>query len=147
MELTVKVLDKIEDKLWRSLEELNKDEKQLIEDGNSSYYSMCHFSDSYRYISCINLLQELKEVVYGNEAYIRYYDLEEFETEEETEEYKTKRAINAIKREYELELEDLFTEDCTKNFGKGYDATVFSAAHYLEAGIETLNKLEKRLEE
>lgn len=83
MEITCEVLQKIEDKLWENLEELNKDEKKLIEHRNSSFYTRCHFSDSYRYISCINLLQELKEVVYGNEAYIRYYDLEEFETEED----------------------------------------------------------------
>lgn len=144
-EITGEVLNKIEDKLWKNLEELNKDEKKWIEHGNSSHYSMSHFSDSYKYISRIHLLQELKEVVNDDKIYIRYYGLEEFETEEETEECKTKRAINAIKREYELELESLFTEDCTKKFGKGYGATIFSAAHYFEAGIDTLNKLEKRL--
>lgn len=147
MRITSEVLDKIEDKLWKNLEESNKDEKKWIEHGNSSHYSMCHFSDSYRYISCINLLQGIKKIVDGEKEYIRYYGLEEFETEEETEESKTKKAINAIKKEYELELESLFTEDCTKNFGKGYGATIFSAAHYFEAGIDTLNKLEKRLED
>lgn len=85
MRITGEVLDKIEDKLWENLEELNKDEKKWIEHGNSSHYSMCHFSDSYRYISCINLLQELKEVVDGYKEYIRYYGLEEFETEEDKE--------------------------------------------------------------
>lgn len=147
MEITGDVLDKIEDKLWRDLKELNKKEKQLIKHENASFYTVSHFDDSHRYIIYIIMLERLKKVVDDDESYIKHYGLEEFETEEETEECKTKRAINAIKREYELELEDLFTEDCTKNFGKGYDATVFSAAHYLEAGIETLNKLEKRLED
>ena len=44
---------------------------------------MCHFSDSHRYISCINLLKGLKEVVNNDKNYIQYYGLEEFETEEE----------------------------------------------------------------
>ena len=85
MRITSEVLDKIEDKLLRGLEELNKDEKQLIEDRNSSYYSMCHFSNSYRYISCINLLKGLKEVVNDDKNYIKHYGLEEFETEEDIE--------------------------------------------------------------
>lgn len=83
MRTTSEVLDKIEDKLWKNLEELNKEEKQLIKYGNSSHYSMCHFSDSYRYISCINLLQVIKKIVDDDESYIRHYGLEEFETEED----------------------------------------------------------------
>ena len=82
MEITEEVLNKIEDKLWENLEELNKDEKQLIKQENSSFYSRCHFSDSYRYISCINLLKGLKEVVNDDKHYIKHYGLEEFETEE-----------------------------------------------------------------
>lgn len=148
MEITIELLRKIEDKLWRGLEELNKDEKQLIEDGNSSCYSMCHFSDSYRYISCINLLQELKEVVYGNKTYIRYYDLEEFETEEEeAKECKTKKAISTLKKEYQNRIDELLTGECMNNIEKEYYMGVFSTAHYFEAGIDTLNKLEKRLED
>lgn len=83
MELTVEILEKIEDKLWKNLEELNKDEKKWIEHGNSSHYSMCHFSDSYKYISCINLLQGLREVVNDDKHYIKFYGLDEFETEED----------------------------------------------------------------
>lgn len=83
MRITGEVLQKIEDKLWENLEELNKDEKKWIEHRNSSHYSMCHFSDSYRYISCINLLQGLKEVVDDDKNYIKHYGLEEFETEED----------------------------------------------------------------
>lgn len=82
MEITCEVLQKIEDKLWENLEELNKDEKKLIEHRNSSFYTRCHFSDSYKYISCINLLQWLKEVVDDDKNYIKHYGLEEFETEE-----------------------------------------------------------------
>lgn len=83
MEITCEVLQKIEDKLWENLEELNKDEKKLIEHRNSSFYTRCHFSDSYKYISCINLLKGLKEVVNNDKNYIKYYGLEEFETEED----------------------------------------------------------------
>lgn len=83
MEITSEVLQKIEDKLWKNLEELNKDEKKWIGHRNSSYYSMCHFSDSYRYISCINLLQRIKKILDGEKEYIRYYGLEEFETDGE----------------------------------------------------------------
>ena len=79
MRITGEVLQKIEDKIWKNLEELNKDEKKLIEHGNSSHYSMCHFSDSHRYISCINLLKGLKEVVNNDKNYIKHYGLEEFE--------------------------------------------------------------------
>lgn len=147
MELTVEVLDKIEDKLWRSLEELNKDEKQLIKHENSSNYSMRHFSDSYKYIGYIDVVRWLKKIVDGDESYIKPYGLEEFETEEETEECKTKKAINTLKKEYQEKLEGLLIGECTKNFGKGYGATVFSAAHYFEAGIDTLSKLEKILED
>ena len=82
MEITGEVLQKIEDKLWENLEELNKDEKQLIKQENSSFYSRCHFSDSYRYVSCINLLKGLKEVVNDDKNYIKHYGLEKFETEE-----------------------------------------------------------------
>ena len=83
MRLTSEVLDKIEDKLWENLEELNKDEKKWIEQGNASHYSMNHFSDSYRYILCINLLQGLKEVVDDDKNYIKHYGLKDFETEED----------------------------------------------------------------
>lgn len=83
METTCEVLQKIEDKLWENLEELNKDEKKLIEHRNSSFYTRCHFSDSYRYISCINLLQRIKKIVDDDKNYIRYYCLEEFETDGE----------------------------------------------------------------
>ena len=83
MELTVEILEIIEDKLWKNLEELNKDEKKWIEHGNSSHYSMCHFSDSYRYISCINLLKGLRKVVGDDKNYINYYGLKELETEED----------------------------------------------------------------
>lgn len=76
MEITGEVLQKIEDKLWEHLEELNKNEKELIEHRNSSHYSMCHFSDSYRYIICINLLKGLKEVVNDDKNYIQHYGLE-----------------------------------------------------------------------
>lgn len=85
MEITGEVLQKIEDKLWKNLEELNKDEKKWIEHGNASQYSMNHFSDSHRYISCINLLKRLKEVVNNDKNYIKYYGLEEFETKEDKE--------------------------------------------------------------
>ena len=83
MEITGEVLQKIEDKLWENLEELNKAEKKLIKQENSSLYVRCHFSDSYRYIICINLLQGLKEVVNDDKNYIKHYGLEEFETEED----------------------------------------------------------------
>ena len=83
MELTVEILEKIEDKLWKNLEELNKDEKKWIEHGNASHYSMCHFNDSYRYISCINMLQGLREVVNDDKYFIKFYGLAEFETEED----------------------------------------------------------------
>ena len=85
MEITSEVLQKIEDNIWRALKELNKKEKQLIKQENSSLYVRCHFSDSYRYINCINLLQGLKEVVNDDKNYIKHYGLEEFETEEEEE--------------------------------------------------------------
>ena len=94
MRITGEVLQKIEDKLWENLEELNKDEKQLIEDGNVSHYSMNHFSDSHRYISCINLLKGLKEVVNDDKHYIRYYGLEEFETKEDKKPVKNGVTLN-----------------------------------------------------
>ena len=82
MEITGEVLQKIEDQLWENLEKLNKDEKELIEHRNSSNYSICHFSDSYRYNICLNMLRRLKEVVNDDKNYIKHYGLEEFETEE-----------------------------------------------------------------
>lgn len=145
MRITGEVLQ-IEDKLWKNLEELNKDEKQLIEHENSSHYSMCHFSDSHRYISCINLLQRIKKVVDDNKEYIRYYGLEEFETEEkEANECKTKKAISTLKKEYQNRIDELLTGECMNNIEKEYYMGVFSTAHYFEAGLDTLNKLEKRL--
>lgn len=83
MEVTCEVLQKLEDNLWENLEELNKAEKKLIEHRNSSFYTRCHFSDSYKYISWINLLQWLKEVVDDDKNYIKHYGLEEFETDGE----------------------------------------------------------------
>lgn len=83
MEITGEVLQKIEDQLWENLEKLNKDEKKLIKQENSSLYVRCHFSDSYRYITCINLLQGLKEVINDDKNYIKHYGLEEFETKED----------------------------------------------------------------
>ena len=80
MEITEEVLNKIKDKLWKNLEELNKDEKKWIEHRNSLHYSMCHFSD---YYSCINLLKELKEVLADDEITITYYGLKDLETEED----------------------------------------------------------------
>lgn len=146
MRITGEVLQKIEDKLWENLEELNKDEKQLIEYGNSSHYSICHFSDSYRYIGYIDVVRWLKKIVDDDESYIKHYGLEEFETEEEeANECKTKKAISTLKKEYQEELEGLLIGECTKNFGKGYGATVFSSAHYFEAGLDTLSKLEKKI--
>ena len=145
MEITEAVLNKIEDKLWRDLKELNKKEKQLIKDENASFYTVDHFDDSHRYIIYITMLQRLKKVVDDDDEYILYYGLEEFETEEEAYECKTKKAISTLKKEYQEELEGLLIGECMKNFGKGYGATVFSAAHYFEAGLDTLNKLEKRL--
>ena len=94
MRITGEVLQKIEDKLWENLEELNKDEKKWIEHGNSSHYSMCHFSDSYRYISCINLLKGLKEVVNDDKNYIKFYGLEEFETKEDKESVENGVTLN-----------------------------------------------------
>lgn len=85
MKITGEILQKIENKLWEDLKNLNKKEKQLIEDRNISYYSMNEFADSHGHISCMNLLQELKEIVNDNEGYINHYGLEEFKTEEEIE--------------------------------------------------------------
>ena len=83
MRITSEVLDKIEDKLWENLEELNKEEKQLIKQESSSFYTMSHFSDSYRYTVYLNMLRRLKKIVDNDETYIRHYGLEEFETEED----------------------------------------------------------------
>ena len=101
MEITEEVLNKIKDKLWKNLEELNKDEKKLIEHRNSSHYSMCHFSDSYRYISCINLLQGLKEVVNDDKNYIKHYGLEEFEK------WETEHTPNEKYKKQEVTLNEL----------------------------------------
>lgn len=121
MELTGDVLEKIEDKLWKNLEELNKDEKKWIEHGNSSHYSMCHFSDSYRYISCINLLHGLREVVNDDKHYIQYYGLEELETEEDERESVRKEytgLTEAPKNEVLIELTDMSIQlsylDCVR---------------------------------
>lgn len=146
MELTVEVLDKIEDKIWEDLENVNDYEKELIKNKSTIIRNIDHFSDSYKYIIYINMLENLKKLINDDKTYIEYYGLEKIETEKETEESKTKKAINIIKKEYEIELQSLFTE-CTKNFGKGYGATIFAAAHYFEAGIDTLSKLEQILED
>lgn len=147
MKLTVEILDKIEDKIWEDLESVNDYEKELIKNKSTIIRNIDHFSDSHRYIIYINMLENLKKLINDDKTYIEYYGLEKIETEKETEESKTKIAINAIKKQYELELENLFTEYCTKNFGKGYGATICASAHYFEAGIDTLSKLEEILED
>lgn len=76
------MLQKIENTLWEDLKNLHKNEKYLIDDRNTTYYTMTVFADAHGYINCINLLQELKEIINDNEGYIRHYGLEEFETEE-----------------------------------------------------------------
>lgn len=146
MKITEEVLQIIEDKMWEDLESVNDYEKQFIKNKSTIKYNINHFSDSYKYIIYIDMLQKLKHLINDDETYIEYYGLEKIRTEKETEESKTRKAINIIKKEYEIELQSLFTE-CTKNFGKGYGATIFSAAHYFEAGIDTLSKLEQILED
>lgn len=147
MKITEEVLQIIENKIWGDLESVNDYEKQLIKNKSTIKHNINHFSDSHKYIIYIDMLQNLKKLINDDETYIEYYGLEKIRTKKETEESKTKKAINAIKKEYELKLESLFTEDCTKNFGKGYGATIFASAHYFKAGIDTLSKLEKMLED
>ena len=146
MKITDEVLQIIEDKIWKDLEAVNDYEKQLIKNKSTIKNNINHFSDSHRYIIYIDMLQNLEKLINDDKTYIEYYGLEKIKTEKETEESKTKKAINTLKKEYQEDLEDLLTEECMNDCGKGYGAIVFSTAHYLEAGIDTLNKLEKRLE-
>ena len=145
MKITGEILQKIENKLWEKLENLNKNEKQLIEDRSISYFSMSEFA-AYGCIYCINYLQELKEIINDNEGYIRHYGLEEFRTKNKAEVYETKEAIKTLKAEYQNKLNELLAESIPNNGGL-YAIELFSTAHYLESGIDTLNALEERLED
>lgn len=146
MNITEEILQKIENRIWESLEELNKKQKQLIEDRNISSYSMSEFSGSHGYISCLNLLQEMKEIVNDNEGYMKHYGLEAFKIEKEIEENKIRKAIKTLKTEYQNKLNELLAESIPNNGGL-YAVELFSTAHYLESGIDTLNALEERLED
>lgn len=146
MKITGEMLQKIENRVWKSLENLNKNQKRLVEDKNISYYSMSEFADAHGYINCINFLQELKEIVNDNEGYIRHYGLEEFKTKDKAEVYETKEAIKTLKAEYQNKLNELLAESIPNNGGL-YAIELFSTAHYLESGIDTLNALEERLED
>lgn len=146
MKITEEILQKIENRIWESLEELNKKQKHLIENRNISSYSMSEFSGSYGYISCLNLLQEMKEIVNDNEGYMKHYGLEAFKIEKDAEEYKAKKAIKTLKTEYQNKLDELLAESIPNNGGL-YAIELFSTAHYLESGIDTLNALEERLED
>lgn len=146
MKITSEVLQKIENKLWERLKTLNKNEKQLIEDRNISYYSMSEFADSHGYINCMNLLEEMKEIANDNKGYIQHYELTEFETEEEKEEHKIRKAIETLKKEYQNDLDDLLTESIPDSEGL-HRAQLLATAHYLESGIDTLNILEQKLED
>lgn len=146
MKITGEILQKIENKLWEQLKNLNKNEKQLIEDRNISYYSVSEFADAHGYISCINYLQELKEIINDNEGYINHYGLEEFKTKNKVEVRETKEAIKTLKAEYQNKLNELLAESIPNNGGL-YAIELFSTAHYLESGIDTLNALEERLDD
>lgn len=146
MNITEEILQKIENRLWENLEELNKKQKQLIEDRNISPYSMSEISGSHEYISCINLLQEMKEIVNDNEGYMKHYGLEAFKIEKEIEENKIRKAIKTLKKEYKNDLDDLLTESIPNSEGL-HKAQLLATAHYIEAGIDTLNILEQRLED
>lgn len=147
MKITEEVLQKIENRIWENLEELNKKQKYLIEDKNISSYSMSEFSGSYGCISCLNLLQEMKEIVNDNESYMKHYGLEAFKIEKDAEKYKTKKAIETLKKEYQNDLDDLLTESIPNTSDSLYKAQLFATAHYLESGIDTLNILEQKLED
>lgn len=145
MEITGEILQRIENKLWEKMENLNKNGKRLIEDRIASYYSMSEFADAHGFINCINYLQELKEIINDNEGYIRHYGLEEFKTKDKVEVYEIKEAIKTLKAEYQNELNELLTESIPNNGGL-YGIELFSTAHYLESGLDTLNRLERRLD-
>ena len=147
MNITEEILQKIENRIWENLEELNKKQKQLIEDRNISSYSMSEFSGSHGYISCLNLLQEMKEIVNDNEGYMKHYGLEAFKIEKETEENKTRKAIKTLKKQYQNDLDDLLTESIPNISDSLYKTELFATAHYLESGIDTLNILEQKLED
>lgn len=147
MKITEEVLQKIENRIWESLEELNKKQKHLIEDRNISSYSMSEFAGSHGYISCLNLLQEMKEIVNDNEGYMKHYDLEAFKIEKETEENKIRKAIKTLKKEYQNDLDDLLTESIPNISDSLYKTELLATAHYLESGIDTLNILEQKLED
>lgn len=83
MELTEKVLDKLEDELWGKLKETHMTTRKEICDKNTSVMSVQHSLDHYRHLININLLQQLKEILAGDKGAIDYYGLREFETEED----------------------------------------------------------------
>lgn len=146
MKITEEILQIIENKIWRDLESVNDYEKQLIKNKSTIKHNINHFSDSHRYIIYIDMLQNLKHLVNDDKTYIEYYGLEEIETEKEIEEHKTRKAIETLKKEYQNDLDDLLIESIPNTSDSLYKAQLFATAHYLEAGIDTLNKLEKMLE-
>ena len=147
MKITDKVLQKIEDKTWEDLESVNGYERQLIKNKSTIKHNINHFSDSQKYIIYIDILQNLKHLINDDKTYIEYYGLEEIETEKETEEHKTRKTIEALKKEYQNDLDDLLTESIPNNNESLYKAQLFATAHYLESGIDTLNILEQKLED
>lgn len=147
MKITEEVLQIIENKIWGDLESVNDYEKQLIKNKSTIKHNINHFSDSHKYIIYIDMLQNLKKLINDDETYIEYYGLEEIETEKETEEHKTRKAIEALKKEYQNDLDDLLTESIPNSNESLYKAQLFSTAHYLESGIDTLNALKERLED
>lgn len=147
MEITEEVLQIIENKIWEDLESVNDYEKELIKNKSTIIRNINHFSDSYKYIIYINMLENLKKLINDDETYIEYYGLEEIETEKETEEHKTRKTIEALKKEYQNDLDDLLIESIPNTSDSLYKAQLFATAHYLESGIDTLNILEQKLED
>lgn len=147
MKITEEVLQKIEDKIWEDLESVNDYEKELIKNKSTIIRNIDYFSDSHKYIIYINMLENLKKLINDDKTYIEYYGLEKIETKKETEEHKTRKAIEALKKEYQNDLDDLFTESIPNTSDSLYKAQLFATAHYLESGIDTLNILEQKLED
>lgn len=151
MKITDEVLQIIEDKIWGDLESVNDYEKQLIKNKSTIKHNINHFSDSHRYIIYIDMLQNLKHLINDDETYIEYYGLEEFKTEEKVEECKKecriKEEIKALSIDYQNKLNELLVAGSISNNGGLYGKELFSTAHYLESGIETLNVLRERLED